>query len=123
MKKLLLIFTLVIILSFTLLNVCSSQIPRDKQFHLYVGATIGVWGMLTTDNDNLKPLYSIAWVTAAGAGKEIIYDKWMKLGTPDFKDFGATVIGGFISLGIISVVKGVIHNHKNKKYHILINGV
>jgi hypothetical protein len=97
-----------------------AQIPKDKQYHLYAGAAIGAWGTMTTNNEYLKPIYGIGWATMAGAGKELIYDKYMKLGIAEWKDFSYTLIGSCISVGIISAIKGIIKNHKNKKYHILI---
>jgi len=106
---------ILVILFMSINQKCSSQIPKDKQYHLYAGATIGAWGMMTTNNENLKPIYGIGWSVIAGAGKEIS-DKVLKTGQAEWKDLGATVIGGCISVGVISAVKGVIKNKKQKKY-------
>ena len=98
----------------------SAQIPKDKQYHLYAGATIGAWGMMTIDNQYLKPIYGIGWATIAGVGKELI--DLGGFGTAEWKDIGATIIGGCISVGIITAIHGIFKNRKQNKYRMLVNG-
>lgn len=93
-------------------SLLQAQIPKDKKYHLYAGATIGAWGMLTTGNDNLKPLYGVAWATAAGMGKELV--DLTGYGKPEWKDLGATIIGGCISVGVITAITGLVKNKKDK---------
>jgi hypothetical protein len=98
---------------------CYSQaIPKDKQLHLGAGSVVSAWGtMIPASDDHLwKPLvYGIGAATVAGAGKEIL--DMGGFGTPDVKDFGATVLGGVISTGIVVGVKAII-KHKHKRYAI-----
>jgi len=39
-----------------------------------------------------------------GGAKEIIYDKFMKKGTPEWMDFIATVLGGILTTGIMLLI-------------------
>jgi hypothetical protein len=94
-----------ILLLINLGTVDCQQIQKDKQYHFYAGCTIGAWGMLTTDNDNLRPLYGIMWATAAGVGKETI--DLCGYGTPEWKDLGYTIAGSVISVGIILCVSKI----------------
>jgi hypothetical protein len=77
------------------------MIPKDKQLHLGAGAIIGAWGTLTPEKKYgwYPTLAGMGWTTAAGIGKET-YDSYLG-GKFDFKDLGATIIGGAISVGII----------------------
>jgi hypothetical protein len=77
--------------------------------------------MLTTNNDNLRPFYGIAWATAAGVGKETM--DLCGFGQAEWKDLGATIVGGCISVGVITAIDGLFKNKKRKKYKMLINGM
>ena len=50
------------------------------------------------------PLFSLALSAIAGAAKELIWDLWWKRGTPEFLDFWATVLGGFLGFMILNLV-------------------
>lgn len=92
----------------------SQKIARDKQLHLGAGFLVGAWGTLIPEDKNLKPiLYGIGASVVAGAGKELV--DMGGFGKPDIKDFGATVIGGVVSVGIITGVKAIIKHHKRHK--------
>jgi hypothetical protein len=114
---------IVVLLSISLC--VNSQIARDKSLHLCAGTVIGTWGYFTTLNENLQPLHAIIAATIAGAGKELVIDKWLKFGTPDWRDFTYTVAGGIIAAGTVSAIKGVVKNRKHKKgsYQMTINGI
>jgi hypothetical protein len=114
-----------VIVLFSICLCANSQIARDKKLHLSAGVVIGTWGYYTTLNENLQPLYAVGAAAIAGAGKEIVIDKWLKFGTADWRDFTCTVAGGLIATGTISVIKGIVKNRKHKKgaYQVTINGI
>lgn len=89
-----------------LTSVCSAQIPKDKQDHMACGFLIGFSSTCITIEET-KPAVSFAYAIGSaaviGAGKEIIYDRWMGRGTPELADAVYTVAGG--AAGYV-VVKG-----------------
>ncbi len=42
---------------------------------------------------------------AAGAGKEVIWDKWLKRGTPDYYDFFYTICGGWAMIFLWKIIE------------------
>ena len=115
--------TLTIIL-LLLTSVCQAQLPKDKQNHLVCGSAIGFWASSATIN---KPVinslcWSIGSTVVIGGSKELIYDKWMGKGTPEWKDLGWTVIGGVTGWGIVTLTKKAlegIEHRKDKRYKLL----
>ena len=103
---------------------CQAQLPKDKQNHLVCGSAIGFWASSATIN---KPIinsfcWSVGSTVVIGGSKELIYDKWMGKGTPEWKDLGWTVIGGVTGWGIVigfKVMFNKIDHRKNKKYAII----
>lgn len=93
----------------------AQMIPKDKQLHLGAGAVVGAWGMAipNTQKDVKQICFGLGCATIAGAGKEIVDAGGF--GTPDIKDFAATVSGAVISTGIIIGVKHIIHTVKKHK--------
>jgi hypothetical protein len=105
-----------IIAAFFLLSVsltANSQIAKDKQLHLGAGAVVGSWGyLLPSQSTGWKPVaYGIGTATIAGVGKEL--SDLGGFGTPDWKDLGATVIGGVVSVGIITGFRAIFRHHGN----------
>jgi len=95
------------------------QIPKDKQSHLLAGSFIGFSTASLTIN--AKPEISFICVlgssTLIGGGKELIYDKWMGKGTPEFKDFAYTVAGGITGYAIVRGFKFACERiGRNKRY-------
>ena len=84
---------------------CSGQIPKDKQDHLLAGTSIGFMASALTINTDKTFVYSIASVTLIAGGKEIVYDKWMGKGKPEWKDFGYSLGGAVIGWGMIKAIK------------------
>jgi hypothetical protein len=72
--------------------------------------------MMTVRDWDVKPMAGICWATAAGIGKEVA-DK-CGYGQAEWKDLGYTIIGGVISVGIITAVRGVIHKKHNKRCQV-----
>ena len=102
-------------------SVCQAQLPKDKQNHLVCGSAIGFWASsLTIEKPVINSLcWSVGSTVVIGGSKELIYDKWMGKGTPEWKDLGWTVIGGVTGWGIVTLFnKGIdrIQHRKNKKY-------
>ncbi len=53
-------------------------------------------------------LIAIAVGMAAAAGKEIVYDKWLHKGTPDFYDFTAGMYGAFAAIFAWVIIETII---------------
>ena len=70
------------------------QLPQDKANHLIYGLL-----MFMVMTPFTGALLAVLTVAIIGALKEIIHDKLMGKGTPDFWDFVATAAGG--ALGFI----------------------
>ena len=62
--------------------------PYDKKWHMILSAAACLFLGL------LLPILTAAGITLVfGVGKEIVYDKWMGRGTPEWLDFLADVLG------------------------------
>jgi len=100
---------IVSILLFLSTSHCKAQIPKDKQDHLLAGTLIGF--SMSSITINSKPEISLAWslgtTVVIGGGKELIYDKALRMGTPEWKDFGWTMMGSVAGFGIVQGFKGV----------------
>jgi uncharacterized protein YfiM (DUF2279 family) len=84
---------------------CNAQIPKDKQDHFVVGIFIGFSGSSLTVNTNKSLITSLSSAVIIGGGKELIYDKWMGRGTPEFKDFAYTVAGSVTGWAVVKLFK------------------
>ena len=82
---------------------CHAQIPVDKQLHLAAGAFCGSWGSwvgsVYTSSPEKSFLIGMGITALAGIGKETL-DMGIG-GSPEFKDFTATITGGLIGAGIV----------------------
>ena len=67
------------------------QLPQDKANHLIYGLLMFM--VMTPFTGALLAVLAVAII---GALKEIIHDKLMGKGTPDFWDFVATAAGGIL---------------------------
>jgi len=74
----------------------------DKKLHLEAGAFLGTWATFAGSSCNWSPeqsaLFGMSFVTGIGALKEGV--DALGYGTPEFKDFYATMIGGTASVAI-----------------------
>ena len=68
------------------------SMKRDKWLHVFAGFIIYVACILMLPMAE-NGLFGASWVAVllAGAFKEIVIDKWCKLGTPAWNDFFATI--------------------------------
>jgi uncharacterized protein YfiM (DUF2279 family) len=82
---------------------CSAQITKDKQDHFAAGVFIGFSSSSLTVNTNKSLITSLSSAVIIGGGKELIYDKWMGRGTPEFKDFAYTVAGSVTGWAIVKL--------------------
>lgn len=77
--------------------------PFDKQKHLLAGLALSfLVGFL------LCPLFGLISAAIVGALKEIVWDKWLRKGTPEWWDFWATVAGGLVGYILISFARLVV---------------
>lgn len=74
--------------SWTELNIQIHMIQPDKQKHIGAGYTIALLASVF-----LNPFFAFALGALTGAAKEIVWDKWMKKGTPEKADFWYTALG------------------------------
>lgn len=70
-----------------------SKIKLDKLLHFVCGTYLFLFASIF-----LSMWLSIAIVAVIGAAKEVIYDKWMKKGTPEWMDLIYTIVGGSLAL-------------------------
>lgn len=74
---------------------------QDKLKHLLAGIGISlVFGV------QFSPLIGLIAAAIVGALKEIIWDRLLKKGTPEFMDFLATALGGAIAYMAIKLILG-----------------
>ena len=116
MKKLIAIM-LIFLMLFQFAN--SQIIAKDKQLHLGTGTFVGAWSyIIPSEGTGLKHIiYGVSGAAIIGIGKET-YD-YMSYRKFDCKDLGATILGGVISVGIITGVKAIFKSHKSNRvvYH------
>ena len=107
MKKTLIILSL---LSLT----CHAQQINDKQLHLMAGTFCGSWGSwvgsVYTPSPEKAFLIGMSITTLAGVGKETL--DMGTGGSPEFKDFTATMAGGLIGAGIIYLGRKIFKKKK-----------
>lgn len=92
------------------------KIAPDKQSHYYAGAVIG-WsaGCITINDNQWKSFaFAVGSGTVIGVGKELIYDKWMKQGTPEVKDALFTVAGSISGYLLVRGVKFIMVGRDKK---------
>ena len=98
-----------------------AQIPYDKKLHAGAGVVVGTWGTFAGNSLNWKPekaaLFGLTSAAVAGIGKEL-WDE-IEYGGWDWKDLGATMIGGTIGTGLSYVALKVF----KKKPYIYIGNV
>ena len=73
--------------------------PKDKQKHLLAGLALSILAGLL-----FCPLIGLAAAAVVGALKEIVWDWWLKKGTPEFMDFVATVAGGVVGYALLRLI-------------------
>ena len=78
-------------------------IQSDKQKHIIASAviyTVSEQGLYYLGQKNSE-IKAVAIALSIGIGKELVWDKWMQKGTPDWGDFGADCVG-LIGAGLIT---------------------
>ena len=74
---------------------------NDKLKHFLLGVAISLFfGTL------ISPVVGFALGVMAAITKELIWDKWLKKGTPELMDFLATALGAFLVLLILKYLGG-----------------
>ena len=74
------------------------SIPQDKKLHFALSTFISIVCMGIADILNISVWYGFFAVVLILAWKEIVYDKWMGKGTPEWMDFVAGLIPAVIIL-------------------------
>lgn len=93
---------------------CKAEISVDKKLHLAVGTFCGSWGSwvgsIYTSSPEKSFLIGMGITTLAGVGKETL--DMGTGGSPEFKDFTATMKGGLIGAGIIYLGRKIFKKKK-----------
>lgn len=79
-----------------------SSIPKDKLLHAMLGVYLYLFSRIC-----FKQSLSVLIIVVIAVSIEVIHDKWMKRGEPEFMDVLATIVGG-ISVMIIELLKDLI---------------
>lgn len=74
----------------------------DLKLHLYAGAFLGLVGGL------VSPWAGIALAALIGGGKELVWDRWMKRGTPAADDFLYTLGAGIVAAALVDLVRNLL---------------
>ena len=91
---------------------------RDKKLHLLAGLALSILaGLLFYPIVRLIPWrwlglfvmmgqvgFGLFVASLVGALKELVWDKWLKRGTPEWLGFWATVLGGIIGGLVVGVL-------------------
>lgn len=91
---------------------------NDKLKHFIAGALITLLVLIAFifiphgDMYNWDKGIALALGCLAGVAKEVIWDKWLHKGTPDFYDFLATVYGAFAAMFSWVIIETIITNIK-----------
>lgn len=92
------------ILLFLLISLNLSAQLSDNTKHVYAGTLITIGTSEILKQCHVKPwktaLIGLGAGICAGAGKELIWDKALKRGTPDVWDFTSTGWGSLIGIAI-----------------------
>jgi len=75
---------------------------NDKLKHFLLGIAISLFfGVL------ISPVLGFALGIVAGIAKELIWDKWLKKGTPELLDFLATALGSILIFGMLLLLRRI----------------
>jgi hypothetical protein len=86
---------------------------KDKLKHFLVCGivsilTLGVLLLLGTNWSGYEKLLALSFGVGAALAKEMIWDKWLHLGTPEFYDFVAGLFGAFAGTFIWIIIETII---------------
>ncbi len=87
----------------------TAQVQPDKALHFGAGAVSSMFFSTFSmpQNEIWKPaIYGMIGATGLGVSKELL--DLAGLGTPEWADLGATMLGAAISMGIIIIVKVIV---------------
>ncbi len=72
-------------------------IREDWANHIILSLVLFLLGAIASQAAGFDPMWQCihgaSFSLAVGAGKEMIYDRWMGKGTPSWADFGADCVG------------------------------
>ncbi len=71
-------------------------------------ATMAVLEIIGTEWYNYEALLAVTLGTAAAIAKEVVWDKWLKRGMPEFYDFVAGLNGAFAGTFAWAIVETII---------------
>lgn len=75
---------------------------NDKLKHFFMGLSISLFfGVL------ISPVLGVFLGIGAGIAKELIWDKWLKKGTPEVLDFLATALGSLLVFVMLMVLSRI----------------
>lgn len=71
---------------------------KDKILHFVAGIGVTLFFSII-----LSPIWGVLFGIAFGIGKELIWDKWWKKGTPELLDFLATALGSLLMFALVLI--------------------
>lgn len=89
---------------------------NDKLKHIIAGSLIAIVILLLfllfvkTEMYNWDKGIAFLTIVIVGAGKEVLWDKWLGRGDPDFYDFFATLMGGWATVFAWGIVELIVRS-------------
>lgn len=88
---------------------------KDKELHIMFGFIIAYFiffGLILFTTLNPWVAFCVGAISSmiASAAKEIVYDKWLKKGVPNWKDFVAGCVGDFffiVATSLLMLIGGI----------------
>ncbi len=86
---------------------------RDKVLHTLAGAVIAltvlaIFALFQTQWHGWEKFIALSVSILISAAKEVVWDKWLKRGTPDFYDFVAGLYGAFGGVFLWVIMETII---------------
>jgi len=75
---------------------------KDKILHFVAGIGVTLFFSIV-----ISPVWGVLFGIAFGIGKELIWDEWLKKGTPEVLDFLATALGSLLVFVMLMVLSRI----------------
>ena len=97
--------------------ICQAQVQPDKKLHAYMGGALAAFGStfhMPQSDIAVPAIKGLSVALVLGTSKELL--DLAGLGTPEWADLGATMIGAAIVTGVIMVVKIIVKRIRQNRY-------